>query len=343
MKQLLNTIYITKQGAYCFKERQTMVVEAEKKKLAKIPIHTMEGLVLFGNVLVSPWLLALCAENDVTVSYLSEYGRFLARVNGPVSGNVLLSRTQYRYADDPGKSLEIARNILLGKISNLRTVLRRALRDHAERINAEKVEEAANSLRRCISSVQESQNIDEMRGHEGEAARKYFSVFDEMILRNEKEFTFYKRTRRPPLDSVNCLLSFFYTILMHDARSALEAVGLDPAVGYLHRDRPGRFGLALDMMEELRPVIADRLALSLLNRKQLSQSDFRKTESRAVLLTDRSRKTTLVAYQNKKKELILHPFLNEKIEIGLLLHAQALLLSRYLRGDIDGYPCLFWR
>jgi len=343
MKKLLNTLYVTTQGAYLSLEGETVRVRIEKETKLQVPIHTLGGIVCFGQVSCSPYLMGFCAERDVAISFLSEHGRFLARVQGPVSGNVLLRRDQSRWADDPQRTTEIARSVLLGKVTNSRAVLQRALRDHSDKIDTSEIQEALIRLAEILRLLRQDMPLEQMRGYEGEAAKSYFSVFDHLITSQKEVFQFKERNRRPPLDPVNCLLSFLYTLLLHDVRSALESVGLDPAVGYLHRDRPGRPGLALDMLEEFRPVIADRLALSLINLGQVRENGFRKMETGAVLMTDETRKTVLVAYQKRKQEEIEHPFLKEKMLMGLLFHIQALLMARFVRGDMDGYPVFFWR
>jgi CRISPR-associated protein Cas1 len=343
MKKLLNTLYVTTQGAWLAKDGETVAVRVEQETRLRVPIHTLGGVVCFGQVSMSPALMGMCAERGVGVSFLTEYGRFIARVQGPVSGNVLLRREQYRRADDPDLSAAIARAFLQGKIINSRTVLNRALRDHRGRIAEAEVSNAVGSLQSVAERLVSSVDLDTARGYEGEAANHYFGVFDHLIISQKKDFFFRGRNRRPPLDNINCLLSFIYTLIMHDARSALEGVGLDPAVGFLHRDRPGRPGLALDLMEEFRPFLADRLVLSLVNLGQVKSRDFRSTETGAVLMSDDARKTVMIAYQKRKAEEITHPFLQEKIETGLLFHTQALLLARYLRGDLDGYPPFFWK
>jgi len=315
----------------------------EKEIRLRIPIHTIGGIVCFGNVLCSPFLMGFCAKRDVAISFLTEYGRFLASVRGPVSGNVLLRREQYRRADDMNASAEMAGAILTGKLANCRTVLGRALRDHSDKLNTDEVREASQRINSSLQHLQSDLPLNVLRGFEGEAAHTYFSVFDHLITSQKKDFIFRQRNRRPPLDNVNCLLSFLYTIVLHDVRSALESVGLDPAVGFLHRDRPGRPGLALDMMEEFRPFLADRLTLSLINLKQVQTKGFKKMESGAVLMDDETRKAVLVAYQKRKQDEIMHPFLEEKVPIGLLFHMQALLLARCLRGDLDGYPTFIWK
>ncbi|GHV69303.1 CRISPR-associated endonuclease Cas1 [Spirochaetia bacterium] len=320
-----------------------MVVEREKQQVLQLPIHTIGSIVCFGNVLCSPFLLGFCAERDVAVSFLSEHGRFLAAVRGPVSGNVLLRRQQYRMADDDEATRGIAANVVSGKLANCRVVMNRTIRDHAAKVNAGALKDASEKIGKIIERIPRMTSTDEVRGLEGQAAAEYFRVFDHLIIEQKEDFIFTDRNRRPPLDEVNALLSFVYTLLAHDVRSALETVGLDPAVGFLHRDRPGRPGLALDLMEEFRPVIADRLVLSLINRRQLAKKDFTKAANGAVIMDEASRKTVLTEYQNRKQDEIQHPYIEETVPIGLLFFIQANLMARYIRGDIDGYPPFFWR
>jgi CRISPR-associated protein Cas1 len=343
MKKLLNTLFVTTQGAYLAKEGETAVVKIDGEVALRLPVHTLGGIVCFGQVSCSPHLMGHCAENNVAVSFLTEHGRFLAKVQGPVSGNVLLRREQYRRADDLKASASIARAAVTGKIANCRTVIQRALRDHPEKIDAEALSQASQKLANSMRRLQSASPLDIVRGIEGESANAYFDVFDHLVTSQKEDFTFRERNRRPPLDNINCLLSFIYTLLMHDVRSALESVGLDPAVGFLHRDRPGRYGLALDLMEEFRPYIADRLTLSLINLGQVQAKGFKKKESGAVWMDDDTRKTVLVSYQKRKQEEIEHPFLKEKMAIGLLPYVQALLMARHLRGDIDSYPPFIWK
>lgn len=343
MKKFLNTLYVTTQGAYLHKDGETVVVSIEERNRLQVPIHTLGGIVCFGNVSMSPFLMGFCAENNVAVSFLSENGRFLASVQGKVSGNVLLRREQYRRADDQIYCAKIARNILTGKISNCRTVLNRALRDHGDKINRDHVLASSKRLEWYLTQLENDSSLNVLRGIEGESAHTYFSVFDHLIVAGKNSFHFNDRNRRPPLDSVNCLLSFIYTLVMHDVRSALEAVGLDSCVGFLHRDRPGRPGLALDIMEEFRPFLADRLVLSLINREQVKEKGFKKSETGAVLMDDDTRKSVVVAYQRRKHEEITHPYLKEKVSLGLVFFLQALLFARHLRGDIDGYPVFLWK
>lgn len=343
MKRHLNTLFVTTQGAYLGKEGETVVVKVEKEVRLRLPIHTLGGIVCFGNVTCSPFLMGFCAKQNVAITFLSEYGRFLARVQGPVSGNVLLRREQYRQADDMDISAEMTKAFLIGKIANCRTVLRRAVRDHSKKIDAAAITEASRRISGSLERLQSDLSLNALRGVEGDAAHAYFGVFDHLIVSQKDAFGFNGRNRRPPLDRVNCLLSFVYTLLLHDVRSALEAVGLDPYVGFLHRDRPGRPGLALDMMEEFRPVLGDRLAISLINLKQVTEKGFQEMETGAVLMDDETRKSVLLAYQKRKQDEVYHPFLREKVTIGLLFHTQALLLARYLRNDLDGYPTFLWR
>ncbi len=343
MRKLLNTLYVSSQGSYLRKEGETVVVEREQKKVLQLPIHSIGGIVCFGNVLCSPFLLGFCAERDIAVSFLTEYGRFLASVRGPVSGNVLLRRQQYRMADDEVATRAIAANIVSGKLANCRVVMNRALRDHAGKIDSDAIKGASSTINRLIDELPRAADGNAVRGFEGMAAAEYFGIFENLIVDQKEDFQFHERSRRPPLDPVNALLSFVYTLIAHDVRSALETVGLDPAVGFLHRDRPGRPGLALDLMEEFRPVIADRLVLSLINRRQVNARGFKRAENGAVVMSDDTRKTVLVEYQTRKQDEILHPYIEEKIPMGLAFFVQANLMARFIRGDIDGYPPFFWR
>lgn len=343
MKKHLNTLFVTTQGAYLAKDGETVAVRIEQKTVLQIPIHTLDGIVCFGSIGCSPYLMGFCAERDVTISFLTEYGRFLAMVKGPVSGNVLLRRKQFRMADDTVISAQVAGFILTGKIANCRTVLERSLRDHQERINDEAVKKVSTRLLVYLQKEMQKDDLEKLRGIEGDSAHQYFGVFDELIFQQKESFVFSGRNRRPPTDRVNCLLSFVYTLIVHDVRSALESVGLDPAVGFLHRDRPGRPSLALDMMEEFRPFLADRLVLSMINRGQVKPDGFTVKESGAVHMDDETRKTVLTTYQKRKQENLTHPFLNEKIQIGNLFFIQALLLARFIRGDLDGYPPFIWK
>ena len=342
MKKHLNTLFVTTQGAYLAKEGETVVVKIDRKVRLRLPIHTLESIVCFGNVSASPFLMGFCGEKGITFSFLTEYGRFLARVQGEVSGNVLLRRQQYRYADDPQFSARLATFFITGKIANSRHLLKRFGRDHGDCVNREQLEKAVGRLNNGLQRLKGSLDLDMARGVEGDAGHVYFQVFDQLILTNKDDFFFATRSRRPPLDRVNCLLSFVYMLLMNDIRSALESVGLDPAVGFLHRDRPGRFGLALDLMEEFRPW-ADRIVLAVINLGQVKGKDFLLSDGGGIRMNDEARKTVLTVYQKKKQDVLVHPFIEEKMPVGLLFHTQALLLARYFRGDLDGYPPMIWR
>lgn len=346
MRRHLNTLYITTQGAWLNKDGANVVVSLESQELGRVPIHTIGGIAMFGRVMASPPLLGFCASEGVCLCFLTEEGRFLARVEGPVSGNVLLRREQYRRTDNARACAELVRSFVIGKLLNQRAVIRRALRDHAEGVTEaerEKLERAEERLSSALYQATREAGADNLRGIEGDAASAYFGAFDALIRGDKQLFAFRGRSRRPPLDPVNALLSFVYVLLLHDARSALETVGLDPAVGFLHRERPGRPSLALDLMEEFRGFFADRLVLSLINRRQLTRSSFKFVENGAVLLNDEGRKAVLVAYQERKRDEITHGFLDEKMTVGLLWHVQAQLLARHLRGDLDAYPAFVWR
>lgn len=347
MKTHLNTLFVTTQGAYLARRGLTILVRSERKTLAQFPLHTLDGVVCFGRVGCSPMCLAACAEGGVSVSFLSEHGRFLASVQGPTAGNVLLRRKQYRAADDPAVTLGIARNIVAAKLANARTVLVRAARDAgpAEATRRDVLLAQAKKLAASLVELPGAGDLDAVRGLEGEAATRYFRAFDALqsVPPTPDGFAFTRRSRQPPLDRINALLSFLYTLLLHDIRSACEATGLDPCVGYLHADRPGKPSLALDLMEEFRPVLADRLAFSLINRRQLRPEGFQVQEGGGVVLDDATRKTVLVAWQQRKRDTLTHPFLDEPTTVGLLPHLQARLLSRWLRGDLDAYPPFFWK
>lgn len=344
MKRLLNTLYITTQGAWLARERENVLVSVDQEIRLRLPIHNLGAIVGFGQVSASAPLMGLCAERGVSLAFFTEHGRFLARVEGPVSGNVLLRRQQHRRSADPRDAAPIASILVAAKIANSRFVLQRGLRDRNDTPHREVIQSAIDHLATLLRQVRvEGLELDIVRGYEGAAARAYFEVFDHLILNDSDCFRFKGRNRRPPLDPVNAVLSFIYTLLRHDIASALEGTGLDPAMGFLHRDRPGRPALALDLMEELRAPLADRMALALINRQQLKSDGFTTTESGAVNMTDETRRTILVAWQERKRETIRHPFLDETIEIGLIPHLQARLLAGHLRGDLDAYPAFIWR
>jgi len=343
MKHHLNTLFVFTQGSYLSKDGRSAAVRVEDEVRLRVPIHNLGGIVCFGRIGVSPAMMAMAAETGVAVSFCTEHGRFLARVSGYTPGNVLLRRTQYRWADDPGRSAAVARSFVLGKLLNARTVLLRGARDRPDESASIELSGAARRLGATIDLARNEVDLDRLRGYEGEGASIYFGAFNRLISSPDAAFRFRERSRRPPLDPPNAMLSFLYAMLAHDARAACESVGLDGAVGFLHRDRPGRPGLALDLMEEFRPFLADRLALSLINRGQVSAPGFVKTESGAVEMNDVTRKCIVAAYQDRKQESIVHPFLNERTTIGLLIHLQARLLARHLRGDLDAYPPFIWK
>lgn len=345
MRRQLNTLYVTTEGAWLRRDGLNVVMEIDHQERARLPLHMLESIVCIGRILASPALLGYCAQNGITICFLTENGRFLARVEGPVSGNVLLRKEQYRRSDDPAGTTAIVRNLLIGKIHNQHAVLARGWRDHREVLpDPAKYEHAVVRLKRIPLRMLEAEiSTDFLRGLEGEAALAYFSVLDQLIRTETPALHFSGRTRRPPQDAFNALLSFLYTLLTHDCRSALETVGLDPAVGFLHRDRPGRPSLALDLAEEFRALLGDRLALSLVNLRQVGEKDFRVADGGAVYLTDEGRKKVLVAYQERKRDQLLHAFIEEKIDIGLLPFVQAQLLARHLRGDLDAYPPFLWK
>ncbi len=338
MKRHLNTLFVTTQDAWLSKDGECIALSVDHQIKGKIPIHTLGGLICFGRVGCSPFLLDHCAQHGVTVSWFTEQGRFMASMHGPTTGNVLLRCEQYRQAEDACRSALLARAFVTGKIANCRTVLQRTLREHPEEHADSALALACERLGRCLRRLPNLTELETLRGVEGEAANIYFGVFDRLIAPTATGIHFGGRSRRPPLDEMNCLLSFLYTLLVHDVRSALEGVGLDPQVGFLHRLRPGRPSLALDVMEEFRPVLVDRLALTLCNRGQLKARDFERTASGAVLLTEKARKDVLAAWQRRKQAEVLHPFLEERMTTGLLWHMQARLLARCIRGELDAYP-----
>ena len=342
MKPLLNTLFVNQDEAYLALDGGNVVVLREDRELARFPLHNFEQITTFGYTGASPALMRKCAEDNIALTFMTPEGRFQARVIGRTNGNVLLRREQYRRADDEEASLILARSFILGKIYNARWIIERMRRDHAMRIDEEKFQNVSAFLQNSCREVMQTSDLETLRGVEGKAAVSYFSAFDDMLLKQKEQFFFTERNRRPPLDNMNCLLSFLYALLMNDVGAAVEGVGLDSYVGFLHRDRPGRQSLALDLMEELRPL-ADRTAFSMVNTKKINGKDFRLEEGGAVYLTDDGRKKIIEAWHAHKEGMMTHPFLEEKIKWGLVPHVQALLLARYLRGDLDAYPPFLWK
>ena len=343
MRKLGNVLYVTTPEAYLSLDGENLLLKKEEdNNVLRLPLHNLENIVCFNYPGVSPALMRSCMEKDIGLCFLAPGGRFLARVSGPVKGNVLLRKKQYLVSDSKNQSLPVAVSFLLGKIVNCRKVIGRAIRDHAMLVDVPLLERALISLKDLLLALRSAETVSDLMGYEGSAAKIYFSVFGQLVLQQQEDFYFRERSRRPPLDNMNSLLSFFYTLLANECASALETVGLDPYVGFLHQDRPGRPSLALDLMEELRPVFADRLALSLVNRRQITADGFNRKESGGILMDDETRKKVIKAWQERKQDEIIHPFLKEKIPLGLIPHVQALLLARYLRGDLDAYPPFFW-
>lgn len=343
MKHLLNTLYVLSEDIYLSLDGENVVANRDQQVAARYPLHTLQEIITFSYAGASPALMGACAQRQIGLTFCTPRGKFLARVCGESSGNVLLRRTQYRIADDPSLCCQISRTMIFGKLFNARWSLERTRRDHGLRVDGEKLSSASQQIHGLLSQVREVTASEALRGLEGVGAAAYFSVFDEMILGDKATFSFHGRSRRPPLDAVNAMLSFAYSLLAHDCASALESVGLDSHVGFLHRDRPGRASLALDLMEELRPCMADRFVLTLINNRQIKAADFLHTQSGAVLLTDDGRKGFLKHWQEKKKETLTHPYLGEKLSWGMIPYVQALLLARYLRGDLDAYPPFLWK
>lgn len=343
MRHLLNTLFVTSEDAYLSLDGENVVVNREKQEVARFPLHNLSGIISFSYAGASPALMGACAQRDVGLAFCTPRGKFLARTTGISTGNVLLRREQYRTADDLGRSCWIARNMIFGKLYNARWSMERTRRDHKLRIDEAAFQKASETIQKLLPAAAEETDLDALRGLEGVGASAYFGVFDQMILREKEAFFFRERNRRPPLDNVNAMLSFAYSLLTNDCASALESVGLDAYVGFLHRDRPGRSSLALDLMEELRPSMADRFVLTMINNRVMAPGDFEKSESGAVRMRDEARRKFLKAWQEKKQEVITHPYLEEKIPWGLVPYVQSLLLARCLRGDLDAYPPFLWK
>ena len=343
MKKLLNTLYVTSEDSYLSLDGENVVIFNQTQEMGRIPLHNLEAIVSFGYRGASPALMGGCAGRNISLCFLTPQGKFLARITGSVKGNVILRKRQYEASIDSDISLGIARNCILGKVYNSRWVLERATRDHGLQVDVEQMKRASGFLKDSLGYIETCTDMAQLRGYEGEAASVYFGVFNQMILQQKKDFAFSGRNKRPPLDNVNAMLSFVYTLLTGMVASALETVGLDPYLGFMHADRPGRVSLALDLIEELRPVLADRFVLALINRKMITGKDFTKKEDGAVLMSDKARKNLLTEWQNRKKDVITHPYLGEKVEWGMIPFVQAMLMARFLRGDIDEYPQFFWK
>ena len=322
---------------------ENVVIIKDNNELGRVPLHNLEGIVVFGYTGASPALMGSCAKHNISLCFMTQYGKFLSRISGEVRGNVTLRKTQYFLSDKKEESIKIARNFIIGKIYNSRWVIERAVRDHSMRVDVQKLKDVSDSLKKSIDMAFVCEDHEVLRGIEGEAAKLYFSVFNDLILQQKEHFSFNGRNKRPPLDNVNALLSFAYTLLTNNIVSALETVGLDPYVGFMHIDRPGRVSLALDLLEELRSVFADRFVISLINKKMISSDGFIKKENGAIIMDDDTKKIFLSAFQEKKQEKITHPFLEEKIEWGMVPYVQSLLLARFIRGDIEEYPPFLWK
>lgn len=343
MKQLLNTLFVTSEDIFLSLEGENVLANRNKQVVARYPLHTLQIIVSFSYSGASPSLMGACAERGIGLAFCTPRGKFLARVSGESNGNVLLRREQYRIADDPERSCFIARNMILGKLSNTVSSIQRTLRDHAPRVSGCGLENASAQIKELLPLVLETSDLEALRGLEGVGASAYFGIFDHLILNRKDDFFFRGRNRRPPLDRINAMLSFAYSLLAHDCASALESVGLDSYVGFLHKDRPGRTSLALDLMEELRPCMADRFVLTLVNNRAIRPEDFQTQDSGAVLLTDEGRKRFLKAWQERKRDTLTHPYLREKMSWGMIPYVQALLLARFIRGDMEAYPPFLWK
>lgn len=343
MKKLLNTLYVTTENAYLALDGENVVIQRDGDTLGRLPLHMIDGIMAFGYIGASPALMGKCAEMNKSLVFLKPNGRFLAKITGKSYGNILLRRAQYRICDHAADSLTIAKHIISAKLSNCNAVISRAARDHAMRIDTDRFARVGEALQSGKVKAYHAQSADSLRGIEGECASLYFSVFDAMILQQKKDFFYNERSRRPPMDNVNAMLSLSYSLLTSMCVSALEAVGLDAYAGVYHTERPGRCSLALDMLEEFRAAFADRFVLTTINKRSIFDKDFVEKESGGTLLTEDGRKKFLSLWQQKKQEEMMHPFLQEKVEWGLLPYVQAMLLAKYIRGDIDEYPPFIWR
>lgn len=343
MRKLLNTLFVTTPETYLALNGENIVILKDETTIGRVPLHNLESIVTTGYLGASPALMRKCAEKNIALTFLTNTGKFGSRVVGGTTGNVTVRKKQYRISDNETESIAIARHFIIGKLYNQRWLLERMTRDNPMRIDVERFKQISGELKKYSEDVRQADNLEVLRGIEGQAANRYFLLFDQMILQQKTDFGFYGRNRRPPLDNVNAMLSLAYTLLAQECTAALETVGLDPYVGFMHQGRPGRASLALDLMEELRGIYADRFVLTLINKKMVTAKDFIKKESGAVILTDDGRRTFFQRWQEKKQEQIQHPFLGEKINWGLVPYTQALLLSRFLRDDLDGYPPFLWK
>ena len=343
MRKMLNTLYILSEDAYASLNGETVEISFKEKPSQRIPLHTLENIIIFSYKGASPALMGKCEEYGIPLCFFTPRGKYLASIGASVKGNVYLRRTQYRYSDDEKKSLEISQNMILGKLHNSKQVLMRAVRDHPMQVDVSRLSIATERIDDCLRQVRSADNKDSVRGIEGLSASEYFNVFNELVLRQKNSFRFTERTRRPPMDRINAMLSFAYVLLANECASALLSVGLDPYVGFFHVDRPGRKSLALDLMEELRSIYADRFVLTMINNQVIKEDDFIIQDTGAVLFKDDAKKIFISKWQERKRTEIIHPFLKEKIPWGLVMYVQALLLARYLRDDLDQYPPFFWR
>lgn len=338
MKHLLNTLYILTPQSYLSLQNETIAVKVGGEEKVRVPAHTIGSIYCFGNVTVSTPLIGFCGQRGISLVFLSEYGKFYGRILGPVSGNILLRQRQFAAVGDPIQQARYARSFVLGKLANSKLFLQRQRREHPA--HSAEIGSAVEKLTAAAQALRDCPTVDSMRGIEGTAAAAYFSALPFTLTK--QDFTFTGRNRRPPEDPVNAVLSFLYTLLKNDIQSALEGVGLDPAAGFLHTLRPGRPALALDLMEELRAPLCDRLAIALFNRGQITRKSFEQLHA-PVLLNEEGRKTVVSAWQKRKQEMLTHPFLSESVPIGLIPHTQAMLLARVLRGELDEYPPFLWR
>ncbi|MGI6120548.1 MAG: type I-C CRISPR-associated endonuclease Cas1c [Desulfosporosinus sp.] len=343
MRKLLNTLYVTMPDAYLARDGENVLIKTDNEIKFRVPVHNLEGIVCFGFAGASPGLMHLCCERGVALSFLTEYGKFMGRVTGKVSGNILLRKKQYQWTENDAITVRLAKRFILAKIINSRAVLHRAVRDHRQIVDTILLKDIMNDMAIMARQLDKANNLNVVRGLEGQAASLYFTGFDQLILNQKQTFRMAERNRRPPLDPINALLSFLYTLLTYEVVAALESIGLDPQAGFLHRDRPGRQSLALDVMEELRPHFADRLAVTLINRNQIDPNGFIIKENGAVVMEDKTRKDVLIAWQKRKQEEIRHPFLEEKVSLGLVPYIQSMLLARHIRGDLEDYPPFFWK